>query len=148
MQSAFNGSKEICSIFLQFPLYAGIMSVMKSTGLCAYIIHLFIDVSTKNTFFIYTFISAALINIFIPSGGGQWAVQGPMIMKAALMFDLDIAKTSVVFAWGDAWTNLIQPFWAIPLLSIVNLKIKDILGYCFLIFLFTGIIIFTIISIF
>jgi short-chain fatty acids transporter len=121
---------------------------MKSTGLCAYIIHLFIDVSTKNTFFIYTFVSAALINIFIPSGGGQWAVQGPMIMKAALMFELDVAKTGVVFAWGDAWTNLIQPFWAIPLLSIVNLKIKDILGYCFLIFLFTGIIIFIILSIF
>src|SRR5690606_40680097 len=69
-----------------------------------------------------SFISAGILNFFIPSGGGQWAIQGPIMIDAAMSLGADTAKTAMAVAWGDAWTNMIQPFWALPLLAIAGLK--------------------------
>jgi short-chain fatty acids transporter len=117
-------------IILQFPLYAGISGMMVSSGLVDIVSQWFVSISTPATFPITTFLSAGLVNIFIPSGGGQWAVQGPIVMKAAQSLGADIPQTIMAFAWGDAWTNQIQPFWALPLLGIAGLTARDIMGYC------------------
>lgn len=84
-----------------------------------------------------TFISAGILNIFVPSGGGQWAVQGPIMIPGAEALGVDLAKTAMAVAWGDAWTNMIQPFWAIPLLAIAGLKVRDIMGFCVTILLWS-----------
>ena len=88
-----------------------------------------------------TFISAAIVNIFVPSGGGQWAIQGPIIIEAANQLNVSISKSVMALAYGDQITNMLQPFWALPLLGITGLKAKEILPYT-LILLLAGCIIF------
>jgi len=117
-------------IIVQFPLYAGVAGMMSSSGLVDIVARWFISVATVHTFPLMTFLSSGLVNIFIPSGGGQWAIQGPIMMQAAHAIGADPAQTVMAFAWGDAWTNQIQPFWALPLLGVAGLSARDIMGYC------------------
>lgn len=127
-------------IVLQFPFYAGIMGMMVNSGLAATFSNWFVSVSTPKTFQLFTYFSAGLVNMFVPSGGGQWAVQGPIMMPAAKALGVTYARTASAIAWGDAWTNMVQPFWALPLLAVAKLNIKDIMGYTTVILLWTGII--------
>lgn len=133
-------------ILLQFPFYAGIMGIMTGTNtevvsLAVIMSNFFVNISTPATFPIFSFWSAGLVNFFVPSGGGQWAVQAPIVMPAGLEIGVSAAKSSMAIAWGDAWTNMIQPFWAFPALGIAGLGAKDIMGYCFIVLIFSGIII-------
>lgn len=116
-------------ILIQFPLYFGIMGIMNSSGLVNIFSDFFVSVSNVNTFPIFTLISAGLVNVFVPSGGGQWGVQGPIILQAALELGADIPKSIMALAYGDQLTNMLQPFWALPLLGITGLKAKEILPY-------------------
>lgn len=119
-------------ILIQFPLYFGIMGVMAGSGLIAAISDFFVSISTDQTYPLFTFISAGLVNIFIPSGGGQWAVQGPIIMQAAQQLNVPLSKALMALAYGDQLTNMMQPFWALPLLGITRLKASEILPYSLL----------------
>ncbi|MGB1038834.1 MAG: short-chain fatty acid transporter [Bacteroidia bacterium] len=138
IDDAIKGSS---GILIQFPLYFGILALMQSGGLIEVISRWFIDHSTQTTLPIFTFFSAGLVNIFVPSGGGQWAIQGPIILEAASKLGLPLPKMIMALAYGDQLTNMLQPFWALPLLSITGLRAKDILPYT-LILLFLGLIIF------
>ena len=117
-------------IVIQFPFYAGIMAIMVETGLAASLSEWFVSMSTASTLPFWSFISAGIVNIFVPSGGGQWAVQAPIMLPAAEALGADVARVAMGVAWGDAWTNLIQPFWALPMLGIAGLKARDIMGFC------------------
>lgn len=128
-------------ILLQFPLYFGILGLMVASGLIGDISSWFVSISNETTFSIYTFFSAGLVNIFVPSGGGQWAVQGPIIISAAQELGVSYPKAIMALAYGDQLTNMLQPFWAIPLLGITGLKAKDILPYTLVLFLL-GLVIF------
>ena len=128
-------------ILIQFPLYFGIMGIMKGSGLVTDISDFFIAISTEFTFPIYTFLSAGLVNIFVPSGGGQWAIQGPIIIQSAIELGISLPKSILALAYGDQLTNMLQPFWALPLLGITGLKAKQILPYT-LILMMLGILIF------
>lgn len=143
---AFAESTKSCSgILLQFPFYAGIQGMMTGAvagvSLAGVISTFFVGIATKTTFPLFTFLSAGIVNFFVPSGGGQWAVQGPIMMPAGLEIGVPAAKTDMAIAWGDAWTNMIQPFWALPALGIAGLSAKDIMGYCVITLLFSGIVI-------
>jgi len=116
-------------ILIQFPLYFGIMGIMKSTGMVTMISDTFIAIATETTLPIFTFFSAGLINVFVPSGGGQWAIQGPIVIESALSLDVPLPKAIMALAYGDQVTNMLQPFWALPLLGITKLKAKEILPY-------------------
>lgn len=126
---------------LQYPFYAGIMGMLGASGLAVLMSNFFIDISTETTLPLWTFLSAGLLNIFIPSGGGQWAVQAPIVIPAALEMGVAPAKVVMAVAWGDSWTNMIQPFWAIPLLAIAGLKIRDIMGYTMIALIYGGLVI-------
>lgn len=140
-------AKSAGGIILQFPFYAGIMGMMTGanpeTGisLAGVISNTFVSISNKTTFPLFSFWSAGIVNFFVPSGGGQWAVQAPIMMPAGSAIGVEPAKTAMAIAWGDAWTNMIQPFWALPALSIAGLSAKDIMGYCVITLLFSGIVI-------
>jgi len=141
-----NAAKSVGGIVLQFPFYAGIMGIMVAVGpqgisLAGSISDFFVSISSKVTFPLFTFISAGIVNLFVPSGGGQWAVQAPIMMPAGDALGVDAAKTAMAIAWGDAWTNMIQPFWALPVLGIAKLGAKNIMGYCLVVLLYSGIII-------
>lgn len=128
-------------IIVQFPFYAGIMGMMTASGLAAVMSEAFVSISTVETFPLFAFLSAGLVNFFVPSGGGQWAVQGPIMLEAAQMLGSDPAKVAMAVAWGDAWTNMIQPFWALPALAIAGLKAKDIMGFCLIVLFVSGVVI-------
>ncbi len=133
-------------IILQFPFYAGIMGIITgvgASGICfgTVISNACISISTPATYPLLTFICAAVLNMFVPSGGGHWAIQAPIMFAAGADLGVDPGLTGTAIAWGDAWTNLIQPFWAIPALAIAKLDAKDIMGFCLIDLLVTGIII-------
>jgi len=143
VRAVSDGVRGCAGIILQFPFYAGIMGMMKFSGLVAVIAGWFVAISNATTYPIFTYISACIVNIFVPSGGGQWAVQGPVIVKAAQALHFSIPKTIMAMAYGDEWTNLFQPFWALPLLGICGVRARDIMGYCMAL-MFIGIPIFII----
>ncbi|MCQ9380076.1 short-chain fatty acid transporter [Methyloversatilis sp. XJ19-49] len=128
-------------IIVQFPFYAGLMGMIVGSGLAVTISNVFVAVSTDATLPLFAFLSAGLVNIFVPSGGGQWAVQGPIMVEAAARMGADLPRVAMAVAWGDAWTNLIQPFWALPALAIAGLRAKDIMGYCLITLLMSGVVI-------
>lgn len=101
----------------------------------------FIEISSENTLPLFTFYSGSFINLFVPSGGGLWAIQGPIVLEVAKELGASVEATMVGLAWGDTWSSQIQPFWALPLLAIAGLDIKDIMGYCSMIFFVSGVII-------
>ena len=133
--------KGASGILIQFPLYFGIMGIMSYSGMVEMLSTFFVNISNETTFPIFTFLSAGIVNIFVPSGGGQWAVQGPIIIEAANQLALSIPKSVMALAYGDQITNMLQPFWALPLLGITGLKASEILPYTIKLFLI-GIIIF------
>lgn len=137
LHSVNNAVKNVGGIIVQFPFYAGIMGMMVASGLSDQMSLWFVNISTEFTYPLFTFISAGLVNFFIPSGGGQWAVQGPIMIPAGIEIGVDTAKTAMAVAWGDAWTNMIQPFWALPLLAIAGLKVRDIMGFCVMILIYS-----------
>lgn len=146
LNSVSQGARNCSGILLQFPFYAGIMGMMTATGdsgasLAGLISQWFVSISNETTFPIFTFLSAGIVNFFVPSGGGQWAVQAPVMMPAGAALGVDAAKTAMAIAWGDAWTNMIQPFWALPALAIAGLGAKDVMGYCIMALLGSGVII-------
>ena len=119
-----------CSgILIQFPLYAGIMAVMSQSGLTQMIAHHFTQFASADSLSGFTFLSSGLINLCVPSGGGQWAVQGPLILQSAYDLGAPLGEVVMAFAYGDAWTNMLQPFWALPLLVITGVQAKEIVGY-------------------
>jgi len=124
------GTRGCAGIILQFPFYSGIMGMMKFSGLIVVIAGWFVAISNQFTFPLFTFISAGLVNIFVPSGGGQWAVQGPVVVEAAKAIGVSYPKAIMALAYGDQWTNLFQPFWALALLGLTGLKARQIMGYC------------------
>ncbi|NNC71061.1 MAG: short-chain fatty acid transporter, partial [Flavobacteriaceae bacterium] len=101
----------------------------------------FVSIATSTTLPIFTFISAGLVNIFVPSGGGQWAIQGPIIIESAIKLGIPLPKAIMALAYGDQITNMLQPFWALPLLGITKLKAKEILPYTILL-MFVGTVIY------
>ena len=128
---AFNrAARTVGPILLQFPLYGGIMGIMTGTGLAAVIAEAFVAFSTQRTLPFWSFISSNIISLFVPSGGGHWAVQGPFMVPAAVNLHVDPALTAMGTAMGEQTANMIQPFWALPVLAIAGLGIKDIMGYC------------------
>ena len=133
-------------IILQFPFYAGIMGIITGvgeSGICfgTVISNACINISSPATYPLLTFLCAALLNMFVPSGGGHWAIQAPIMFTAGAELGVDPGLTGMAIAWGDAWTNMIQPFWALPALAIARLSAKDIMGFCLIDLFVSGVII-------
>jgi len=129
---------DISGMLIQFPLYFGIMGIMAGSGIIGQISDFFVSISSETTLPIFTFLSAGLVNIFVPSGGGQWAVQGPLVLESAMALGVPLPKAIMALAYGDQLTNMLQPFWALPLLGITKLKAKEILPYTLLFMVLGG----------
>ena len=124
---------------MNFPVYGAIMGIMAGTGLAKVIADWFVSFSSAATLPLYSFWSAGIINVFIPSAGGQWVVQGPVMAPAAMALGVLPAKVVSAVAVGDTWTNMIQPFWALPILGITGRRVKEIVPYTFAIALWIGV---------
>lgn len=140
-----DASTTAAGVLMQFPFYAGIMGMMvgadaNGNSLGSVITDVMMAASTNVTFPMLTFLSAGVVNFFVPSGGGQWAVQGPIVMPAAEKMGIELGRAAMGIAWGDQWTNMIQPFWALPALGIAGLQARDIMGYLVIVTIFVGIV--------
>jgi short-chain fatty acids transporter len=125
-----NAAKVAGPFLIQYPLYSGLMGLIADSGLGALIVGGFVAVANAETLPIWTFFSAGFLNLFIPSAGGQWAVQGPIVTEAAMQLGADIPRVAMSVTVGEVWTNTIQPLYAVPVLAIAGLHIRDIMGYC------------------
>ncbi|WP_299926680.1 TIGR00366 family protein [uncultured Nocardioides sp.] len=135
-----NAASNVGEILLQFPLYAGIMGIMATSGLITVFSDFIVDTAGPSTFGLLAFLSAGVVNFFVPSGGGQFAVQGPVMLDAGARLGVDPSVTIMAIAYGDQWTNMIQPFWALPVLAISGLKLRDILGYTLVTMIASGLV--------
>ena len=128
-KAVVGGVRAASGVILQFPFYAGIMGMMTYSGLAVVIAHWFVAISTPLSYPFWTLCSSGVINLMVPSGGGQWAVQGPIVVEATRVLGVDMGRSIMAVAYGDELTNMIQPFWALPLLGITRLRAGDVLGY-------------------
>ncbi|RRD41081.1 short-chain fatty acid transporter [Leptotrichia sp. OH3620_COT-345] len=138
VNSFSKSTSSAAGIIFQFPLYAGIMGIISYSGLGALIAEAIAKISTPFTFYFWTFIIASVLNFFTPSGGGQWAVQGPITIESAKIINGSVLKASLAVAYGNSWTNMAQPFWALAVLGVTGLKAKDIMGYSAALMLSSG----------
>ena len=125
-----NAARVAGPFLIQYPLYSGLMGLIADSGLGELIVSGFVAVSNGATLPLWTFFSAAFLNLFIPSAGGQWAVQGPIVVEAAMRLGADIPRVAMAVAVGEVWTNTIQPLFAVPVLAIAGLHLRDIMGFC------------------
>ncbi len=125
-----DGVKMTWGIVLQYPFYAGIQGMMQASGLVPIMVGWFIAISTPESFPFWTYISASIVNLFIPSSGGILLIQGPIMIDAGMKLGLGAPEVLRAFMVGEQISNLIQPFFAIPLLAMAGMKMRDIMGYC------------------
>jgi short-chain fatty acids transporter len=134
------GVKTIGGIILQYPFYAGIMAIMAASGLVESIAGVFVNISSPATLPFWGLVSSFLINFFAPSGGGHWVIQGPFMIDAANAMHASLPQTAMSVMLGNAWNDLVQPFWILPALALSKLKLKDIMGYTVVMMIWVGII--------
>lgn len=120
------GATACAGIILQFPLYGGILALLLVGGVGELVAQVLPTSAAGLS--VATFLSAGLLNLFVPSGGGQFALQGPLVLDVAVQNGIDPARIVLALSWGDQWTNLFQPFWALPLLGITGTRAGDLLG--------------------
>ena len=124
-----NGARTASGVILQFPFYAGIFGVINNTGLGAWLGELFVAFATTETYPLVVYCYSGFVNLFVPSGGSKWLIEAPYLLPAAKELGVSATTTVLAYAYGDATTNFIQPFWAIPILTVTRLKFGDVLGY-------------------
>lgn len=134
------GAKAASGVILQYPFYAGIMAMMGSSGLVTTMAQWFVNISTAEMLPFWGMVSSFVINFFAPSAGGHWVIQGPFMIEAAQALHADVAKTAMSVMLGNAWNDLVQPFWLLPTLAISGLKLSDVMGYTILAMLWTTVV--------
>ncbi len=139
MDAVTQGVRGCAGIIVQFPLYAGIMAMMKEAGLVEMIAEGFTRIGNETTIPLLSFLSAGVVNLFVPSGGGQWGIQGPVVLETGIGVGIPPGRMIMAVAYGDQLTNMLQPFWALPLLGITGVKARDIVGYTSVVMVFAGV---------
>ena len=135
-QSARGAVTFIHGIVLQFPFYAGMFGIIQGTGLSEILGNGFVSIASPKTLPLLVYWYSGVINYFVPSGGSKWVIEGPYLVFAAQSLDVPINKVVLAYAWGDMATNLLHPFWALPLTTATGLEFREILGYGIVIFSF------------
>ena len=124
-----NGARTASGVILQFPFYAGIFGVINNTELGAWLGGQFVRVATTETYPLVVYFYSGFMNLFVPSAGSKWLIEAPYLLPAAAELGVSATTTVLAYAYGDSTTNLIQPFWAIPILTVTGLRFGDVLGY-------------------
>jgi len=128
------------SLVLQYPLYGGLMGIITTTGLAGVLSKIFIKYSTAHTLPFFTYLTSMIITLFVPSGGGHWAVQGPFAVPAAVQLHSSLAGTTMAVAMGESVANMLQPFWALPILAIAGIPMRRVMGFMVVTFCISGIV--------
>src|SRR5207244_5704788 len=122
----------VAGVLIQYPLYGGIVKMMTESGLAKELAHFFVTVSTPHTFPVLVGAYSAFLGLFVPSAGGKWLIEAPYILEAAKALNMHLGWVVQTYNATEALANLIHPFWMLPLLGILGLKARDIVGYSML----------------
>jgi short-chain fatty acids transporter len=122
----------VAGVLIQYPLYAGIVKMMTESGLATQMAHFFVAVSTQHTFPIMIGLYSAFLGLFIPSAGGKWLIEAPYMLEAAKSLEVHLGWVVQTYNATEALANLIHPFWMLPLVGILGVKARDIVGYSML----------------
>ncbi|WP_144107074.1 TIGR00366 family protein [Paraburkholderia sp. BCC1886] len=122
-------ARQTGSMLLQYPMYGGIMGIMTGTGLASTIAKTFVVLATPVTLPVLSYFSSLIITLLIPSAGGHWAVQGPFVLPAALSLHASVPRTAMGVAMAENVSNMLQPFWAVPVVAIAGIRIQRVMGY-------------------
>lgn len=123
-------ARTVGPLLIQYPLYGGIQGVLEGSGVAALLSDAFVQISSSATLPFWSYCASCILNFFVPSGGGHWVVQGPIVIEAAKTLGASVPATAMGVAFGDQVANMVQPFWALPLLAVAGLSVRDIMGYC------------------
>lgn len=124
-----DGVRQTGSMVLQYPMYGGIMGIMIGTGLAALIAKGFVDIASAHTLPLWSYLSSMIITLLVPSAGGHWAVQGPFVIPAAVALHASTARTAMGVAMAENVSNMLQPFWAVPVVAMAGIRIQRVMGY-------------------
>jgi len=130
-----NAAKQTGPLILQYPIYGGIMGIMTATGLAEQISRSIAASASAHTLPVLSFVSSIFISLIVPSGGGHWAVQGPFTIPAAVALNASIPATTMAVAMGEEVANMLQPFWALPVVAIAGIGIQRVLGFTVITFI-------------
>ena len=130
-----NAARVTGPLILQYPLYGGLMGIITTTGLAGVLSKVFLSFSTARTLPFFTYLTSLIITLFVPSGGGHWAVQGPFAIPAARSLHASFGGTTMAVAMGESVANMLQPFWALPILVIAGISIRRVMGFMAITFL-------------
>ncbi len=133
LRACRDGVDAAWGIILQFPFYAGIFGLMQHTALGAWLGELFAGVATQRTYPLVVYLYSGFMNLFVPSAGSKWLIEAPFLIPAGQLLDVSTVTVLLSYAYGDSTTNLIQPFFAIPILAVTRMRFGDVVGYTFLI---------------
>lgn len=124
----------VWGVILQYPFYAGIAAIITGTHLSQQLADAFVGISTPATYPAVVAVYSAVLGVFVPSGGSKWVVEAPYVMAAAHTLKVHLGWVVAAYDLGEALANLIQPFWMLPVLGVLGLKARDIMGYTFVVF--------------
>jgi short-chain fatty acids transporter len=119
----------VAGVLVQYPMYAGMVKMMTESGLASRMAHFFVDVSTQHTYPLLVGIYSAVLGLFVPSAGGKWLIEAPYMLQAAKELHVHLGWVVQTYNATEALANLVHPFWMLPLLGILGLKARDIVGY-------------------
>lgn len=119
-------------VLIQFPFYAVIFGMIVGTGISDWLATLFTRISTHNTYPLLVAAYSAILGVFIPSGGSKWVIEAPYLLQAANLHQIHLGWVVQIYNAAEALPNLINPFWMLPLLGILGVKARDLVGYSFL----------------
>ncbi|HTH98298.1 MAG TPA: TIGR00366 family protein [Stellaceae bacterium] len=128
-------ARQTGSILLQFPFYGGIMGIMIGTGLAGEISKFFTTIANADTLPVWSYVSSLIITLLVPSAGGHWAVQGPFVVPATLALHASLPASTMAVAMAENVSNMIQPFWAVPIVAIAGIGIQRVMGFTVVTFL-------------
>jgi short-chain fatty acids transporter len=134
LKAATEAGNFIWGVVIQFPFYAGIFGIIRFSGLAEVMAGWFTAIASQTTYPFVVVWYSGILNYIVPSGGSKFAIEAPYIIAAGKSLGVSNAMTIIAYAWGDMITDIIQPFWAIPLLGVAKLEFRDIMGYCILYF--------------
>jgi short-chain fatty acids transporter len=128
--NAINSAARVTGpLIIQYPIYGGIMGIMTTTGLAGVIAQWFDAFATAWTLPFWSYVSSIIISLFVPSGGGHWAVQGPFAVPAAIKLHASLPATTMGVAIGEEVANMVQPFWALPVLAIAGVGLRRVMAF-------------------
>lgn len=142
LRAVQEGVGSASGVIFQFPFYGGIFGILKESGAAQEIARFFLSLSTPKGFPLLVFLYTALMNYLVPSGGSKWVIEAPYLIQVLKGMNLPLPFLVLPYIWGDMATNLIQPFWALPLLKMLGGEFREVIVYTTIYFLFLIVLLF------